>query len=129
MTSLSSARSSFTSGAVSLPNLLPENLSGGPDNMVADYYVFEYTVSNTGTAAANNFSVLTFDYAPDGTKDTIDNFVVANPLAPGDHLLENYDVHATQSGVYRVYASIDSENAVDESDETDNEAELDVTMP
>ena len=115
--------------AVSLPNLLPENLSGGPDNMVADYYVLEYTISNTGSAAADNFSVLTFDYAPDGTMDTIDRFVVTTPLEPGDHLLENYDVHATQSGTYRVYASIDPDNTVAESDETDNEAGLDVSMP
>ena len=115
--------------AVDLPNLLPTDLSGGPDNMVADSYVFEYTISNTGSAAADNFSVLTFDYAPDGTMDTIDHFVVTTPLAPGDHLLENYDVNATQSGTYRVYTSIDSDNTVTESNETDNEAEMGVTMP
>jgi subtilase family serine protease len=96
--------------------------------MVPDYFVFEYSISNAGSATADSFSVLTFDYASDGTMDTIDHFVVTAPLEPGDSLLENYDVSATQSGTYKVYASIDSDNTVDESNETDNEAELDVTM-
>ena len=115
--------------AVDLPNLLPRNLTATAFPDKPGYYNFEYTISNAGTADANTFSVVVFYEAPDGSTGQIDKYQVTGPLTAGSNLLESSNGSLPQSGTNKVSVDVDSDKQVDESDETDNVTEVDVTVP
>ena len=78
-------------------------------------------------ADANNFSVLVFGDAPDGSTAQIDKYEITNPLPAGFNIIKFSDGSLLQSGTYKVYVLVDSDNQIDESDESNNETELDVS--
>jgi len=114
--------------AASLPDLTVTDLTDEPITGGPNEYEFNYTLRNLGTADANNFSVLVFYDAPDGSTGQIDKYEVTNPLPAGDNILKFSDGTLPQSGTNHVYIDVDYGNQVDESDEDNNEAGIDVTV-
>ena len=110
------------------PDLIVANLRG-PDSLtlargsspVGGNY--ELTVSNSGTASSGQFSVTL-----SGVPDTDSIVQVVSGLGPGESVSFSHSLSFSDPEQVILVATVDSDGDVEESDESNNSARLDVTI-
>jgi len=121
---------SLNATAVSLPNLYVDgSLFVNPPAAGSSSYEVDFTIGNNGSADAPDPVVKLFAYDSADNQVDLGSHQLPFALAAGQKKDLSYDVQFPASGDYKLYVLLDPDNAIDESDETDNEAEADVTVP
>jgi hypothetical protein len=122
------------------PTRTPKPTTAAAPNLVvtkfeidADYVLAEkpvdalFTVRNIGTADAGAFQTEVAEtHTDDGVKGTSDSFAVQGGLAAGDSVKITISISLPKDGNWKLAATADSEDAVAESDESDNSREVTV---
>ena len=117
----------------SLPNLkfdpagvTTRTCTGGPDQNVE----FDFGVDNLGTAdVTKSFSVAITYYLGGNGSGTLDPDTITSPIPAGIGYQEEICRTLPGSGSFEVHFVLDSDHVIDEANEDDNEAKVDVVVP
>jgi len=96
-----------------------------------DYVSLSLAIENTGTARVepSSFSVGFTYFTGASTSGTLDSLVVAQVMDPGFTYKGIVTRQLPASGMYTIYATLDVDNTINESNEEDNEAVSTWTVP
>ena len=121
-----------------LPNLVfaPNGFTMTPDANPAQGYDINMVIANTGTVDVTIGFNVSFTWDTGAASDTFDPYqcctteggpVIVAGATHGN--VSNGGYHFPAPGAYQVYAVLDSDDVIHESNENDNKAEYDVTVP
>jgi hypothetical protein len=120
----------ITATAVDLPNLYVEgSLTVTPPTAGSDIYEVAFTIGNNGSADAVDPVFYIFAYDSASTKYDLARHDLTHSVSAGATDPITNGVRFPASGGYTVYVLLDPDDTIVESDETDNEAYLAITVP
>jgi subtilase family serine protease len=114
--------------AIDLPNLyfveaVTFGNSGGGETFIT------FKAGNSGTADASGVTFQIFCYDDAGERTDLGDGRLSDPLAAGGSDVVTVLVHLPTSNTYDFHVLLDPANSIEESNESDNDGELNYTVP